>query len=174
MIIAPARANSNAPFETPCEGLLRMSGKWSGGWARQAAPLRGGRAGEIEAGQRGAFAVAAALEGFELVKGLREQPMQVRFIAHDLVQGIVRGKDAPAYRVVDCLRGDALLKRSSESALSVACSHGHVARDLLQVDDSHLSLVASGAAQAPEQLSNTFGEDGLEMAVRRQAGDDAV
>ena len=51
--------------------------------AHHDAPLPGGRAADVEAGEGDAFASAAGLDGLQLVEGLDVDAVEVGLVAHD-------------------------------------------------------------------------------------------
>jgi hypothetical protein len=99
-------ASSPSPTLPLRAGSLRLAGEGLGWLARARSLSWEWGAGEVDAGQWGVFALAAGLEGFELVLGLELHAVEVRFVFHDLVEVLGRGKDAAPLVLGDCLGGE--------------------------------------------------------------------
>src|SRR3990172_7018448 len=138
-----------------------------------AARLHKRRAGDVEAGEGGAFAFAACLERLQLVDGLDPLAVKVGFVPHDPLKGLLRRKQTPAELLVHRILGDGHLEGNLQGTLSVARGFRHVLRDVVEIVRRHLGLVAGDALETPGERGDTLGEIGLGVSFRREAGDRA-
>ena len=133
-----------------------------------------GRGADVEACKGGVSALAAELDGFELVEGLDVQAVEVGLVAHDLGESVGIGKETAADVPPNGIKGYCLGQWFAEGTLRVLSGDGHVVRDGLQVDLYHFGLVANSAVKPPEEAGYAFGEHGLEVTVGTEAVDDAA
>src|SRR5207247_5437627 len=100
--------------------------------------------------QRGVFAFAAGLEGFELVLGLELHAVEVRFVFHDLVEVLGRGKDAALLVLGDGLGRNGGKRSFGECASAVGLSDLQVFLGCFHIGGDDGDFAAGVAAAAPQ------------------------
>ncbi len=128
----------------------------------------------VDAREWRGLALAASLEGFELVHGLVELAVEVGLVAHDLVEVLFLGQDAFTDAPLDLLVAEALLSGFAKRSFAVGSGVGHGFEGEEGAADDGGALEADESLVLPkgqgDSLDEGFFKGAVWIQVIEQAG----
>ncbi len=104
---------------------------------------------------------------------LVELSVKVGLVAHDLVEGMFVRQEARGEHPVDFLH-DFGCRLLGKGLVSVAGSQAEIVADAALGVEDGLAFIEGEALKAPEEEGDTSGEHLLQVALRREAGEEGV